>query len=150
MLSFAAPLLDRITTPFHACSETTVEGVDEVLLLRVCLLITRVPLLSRLSATDHGTGNGTNSRSRPCIAGDCPDRRASRSTAKRAAHPLAAPNRRPGLLWHRSRGNPGGINAGVLLRPRVALRVVFTLLCCALAFRRINDWFLCFRRDGER
>src|SRR5512146_1339080 len=126
MLSFAAPLLDRVTTPFHACAEATVKSVDEVLLLCDRLLITRVPCLSRLPAADHCSRDRANSRARACIARDRTDRRPPGSAAKRAARPLATSNGRPGLLWRRRRGHASRVDPGILLRPRVTLRVVFT------------------------
>src|SRR5689334_14582961 len=85
----SSPLFDRVTTAFHARAKRTIESVDEVLLLRDGLLITCVPRLARLTAANHGPGNGANSRARACIARDRADRRASGSTAKRAACPFA-------------------------------------------------------------
>src|SRR5438128_2267375 len=134
-----APSLYRIAAAFHAGSEGPVISVDHLLLLAYRLLVLRGALLSCLTAADHSTGDRPDPRALTRVARDRTNSGAARGTAERAGRALAASNRRSRLLRWRGRRYDRRIDARGLLRPRITLGVVLTLLCRTLTLSWIND-----------
>src|SRR4051812_32797670 len=73
------PLLYGIAATFHTRSESTVERVNDFLLLGDCLLVARVALLPCLSPAYHCTGYGSDAGALTCVTRNRTNCRASRS-----------------------------------------------------------------------
>src|SRR6266436_504422 len=136
--SFSPWLVDRITFRAQACRLRALEGIHLVGLRLLSLLLLRLLLLHLVPpahAAHHGAGRRTDGRALAGVApdgtADGADRRASSGAAKRAGRGRRRLRRH--LLRH------ARVDAGLLGRPRLALRLILRLLLGALALLRIDE-----------
>src|SRR5512139_1492185 len=117
----ATPLSDRVATTFHAGTIGPVEGVDFLLLLSLGLLVLGLLVLPSPAASGHGPDDRADGRTLARIARYPADDGATRRAAQRPARTFAPAHGRARRLRRRRLRDDGGIDAGVLLGPHIAL-----------------------------
>ena len=145
----APPLLDGVAAAFQTGGRSAIIRLDQVLLLRLGVLILGRLLLAGATATSHGAHHRPGRGALARVPRHRSKRRPTRRPTCRPSRTLAATDRRPRLLRGRTRGHRR-INARRLLGPRGALPLILALLLRALASGRVHDRPLCRRGTGTQ
>src|SRR5512143_3054218 len=130
-------LLDHITLTLHACAKGFVELLKCPRLCLLSLLLLCCLVLPRLPTAGHGPNYGTCGCALSGITGNGTYRCTSSCASGSATYPLTTTRCRTRLL-SRSTRHRNRVDPGPLLRPCIALSLVFVLLLGRLSLRGIR------------